>query len=249
MPQLPILPRDINNITPQDTLTFACHKGVSCFTECCRMLELALTPYDVLRLRKATGLSSRELLDQYIIEELEEGDVFPQFYLTMVDDGRASCAFVSDDGCTVYEHRPAACRTYPLGRATVRKDDNAIEEHFVIMREKHCLGFKEDNSQSVEAYNKDQGMEVYNRYNDAVAYILQHEAIRKGIRPTKEQIAFFTLALYDLDTFREQLFTGCLESITVDQAEKEQLADDEQLLLFAIEWMKKQLDRSFSQVL
>ena len=30
--------------------TFACHPGVPCFTECCRELDLALTPYDVLRL-------------------------------------------------------------------------------------------------------------------------------------------------------------------------------------------------------
>lgn len=242
MPQLPVLPKDINSITVQDTLTFACHKDVSCFTECCRMLELALTPYDVLRLRRATGLSSRQLLDRYIIEEKEGDDFFPRFYLTMVDDGRASCVFVSDNGCTVYEHRPAACRAYPLGRATIRKDNNEIEEHFVIMREEHCLGFREETSQSVAAYNKDQGMDEYSRYNDAVAYVLQHKSIRKGIPPTKEQVALFTLALYDLDTFRERLFNDRLEGTSVTQAEKEQLANDEKLLLFAINWMKTQLD-------
>ncbi len=242
MPQLPVLPRDINRITSEDSLTFACHKGVGCFTECCRMLELALTPYDVLRLRKSTGLHSRELLDQYIIEELEDDDFFPRFYLTMVDDGRASCAFVSDNGCTVYEHRPAACRAYPLGRATIRKDNNKIEEHFVIMKETHCLGFKEDMTQSVASYNKDQGMDEYNRYNDAVAFVLQHESIRRGIRPAKEQIALFTRALYDIDTFREQLFNDRLDSTRIDLSEKEHLADDEKLLLFAINWMKNQLD-------
>ena len=102
------------------SFTFACHPGVPCFTDCCRMLELALTPYDVLRLRKATGLTSRELLENYIITEQDPGEPFPRFYLTMVDDGRASCVFVSPQGCTVYPHRPSACRAYPLGRAAVR---------------------------------------------------------------------------------------------------------------------------------
>ena len=208
------------------------------------MLELALTPYDVLRLRRATGLHSRELLAQYIIEEQEADDFFPRFYLTMVDDGRASCAFVSNNGCTVYEHRPAACRAYPLGRATIRKENNEIEEHFVVMKEEHCLGFKEDTCQSVTSYSKDQGLEEYNSYNDAVAFVLQHGSIRKGIRPTKEQVALFTLALYDIDTFREQLFNDSLDSTKIDQSEKEQLADDEKLLLFAINWMRKQLDSS-----
>ena len=111
-----MLPRHITKLGRSETFTFSCHKNVKCFTECCRMLELALTPYDVLRLRLATGLTSGQLLDEYIIIEQDQGEPFPRLYLTMVDDGRASCVFVSAQGCTVYPHRPSACRAYPLGR-------------------------------------------------------------------------------------------------------------------------------------
>ena len=35
------------------------------------------------------------------------------------------CTFLGDEGCTVYEDRPAACRYYALGNMAVRKKDSA----------------------------------------------------------------------------------------------------------------------------
>ncbi|MFH0789406.1 MAG: YkgJ family cysteine cluster protein, partial [Pseudomonadota bacterium] len=48
-----------------DSFSFACHPGVSCFTECCRDLNCVLTPYDLLRLKKSLGMTSSDLLDQF----------------------------------------------------------------------------------------------------------------------------------------------------------------------------------------
>ena len=205
------------------------------------MLELALTPYDVLRLRKATGLTSRELLEHYIITEQDPGEPFPRFYLTMVDDGRASCVFVSPEGCTVYPHRPSACRAYPLGRAAVRTGNGTILEHFVIMKETHCRGFLEATQQTPLQYSIDQELTVYNTFNDAVVQILQHDAIRQGLIPARKDIELFTLALYDLDTFRQMLMRDKVESTILSQPEKDRLQEDEELLLFAIELLKRQL--------
>lgn len=237
----PRLPEYVTRLDSRDTFTFACHAGVTCFTECCRMLELALTPYDVLRLRKATGLSSRELLENYIISEQEPGEPFPRFYLTMIDDGRASCVFVSPQGCTIYPHRPSACRAYPLGRAAVRAGDGLVLEHFVIMKESHCRGFLETAQQTPTQYSIDQELTAYNSFNDAVAQILQHDAIRQGLVPSRKDIDFFILALYDLDRFRQLLMEDNLESKILSQPEKERLQDDEALLLFAIEQTKERL--------
>lgn len=236
------LPEYVSRLDGRETFTFACHSGVPCFTDCCRMLELALTPYDVLRLRKATGLTSRELLDHYIITEQDPGEPFPRFYLTMVDDGRASCVFVSPEGCTVYPHRPSACRAYPLGRAAVRADGEILE-HFVIMKEAHCRGFQELAQQTPHQYSTEQELTVYNRFNDAVAQILQHDAIRQGLIPARKDIDLFILALYDLDTFRERLMAGRVAA--TPQPDKERLQDDEELLLFAIEFVQQQLFRFF----
>ena len=233
------LPERVNRIEPEESFTFSCHPGVKCFTDCCRQLELALTPYDVLRLKQETGLSSTVFLERYVIQEQEKEDVFPRFYLTMVDDGRASCVFVSDKGCTVYAGRPGACRAYPMGRAAVRQDDNSIEEFFVLLKEPHCHGFQEQEEQNSATYSTGQGLTRYNRFNDAVAAILQHDQIRKGYRLNQEQVASFVLALYDLDSFREQLERGVLPGS--DAYDPELHKDEEQLLLFGIDWLLQEL--------
>lgn len=237
------LPEYVTRLDSRETFTFACHSGVPCFTDCCRMLELALTPYDVLRLRRATGLTSRDLLEHYIISEQDPGEPFPRFYLTMVDDGRASCVFVSPDGCTVYPHRPSACRAYPLGRAAVRATNGAILEHFVIIKETHCRGFQEMSPQTPYQYSIEQELTVYNTFNDAVAQILQHDAIRQGLIPARKDVELFILALYDLDTFRQMLMEDKVESTMLSRTDKDRLQSDEELLLFAVELLKQQLFR------
>jgi hypothetical protein len=135
-----------------------------------------------------------------------EDDIFPKYYLTMVDDGRASCVFVNSDGCSVYDHRPGACRAYPLGRAAMRGCGNRIVEYHVLLREKHCQGFAEKTSQNASDYSHDQGLQTYNEFNDKLAPLIQHNQIRQGqFHPTTEQIRLYRLALYDIDTFRIEL--------------------------------------------
>lgn len=238
----PLLPKNVKRIEKEETFHFACHPAVSCFTDCCRQLELALTPYDVLRLKKGCGLHSEEFLDRYVIIEQEEHETFPRFYLTMVDDGRASCVFVSDAGCTLYQDRPGACRAYPLGRAAIRQADDTMEEFFVLLQESHCQGFHEQQEQNGTTYSTEQGLTIYNRFNDAVAAILQHDQIRQGKRLSENQIEQFILALYNLDQFRTLLFAGQLPGTTqLDDTTRHRLADDEELLLYAIDWLKKRL--------
>jgi len=91
------LPEYATRITLGTAFSFSCHKGVSCFTECCRLLDLALTPYDLLRLRKSTGMHSEKLLESYIIVEHNPDEPFPRFYLTMVDDGRGTVSTILFD--------------------------------------------------------------------------------------------------------------------------------------------------------
>jgi Fe-S-cluster containining protein len=231
----PPFPEAVYRLKPDEQFNFDCHPGVPCFTECCRMLELALTPYDVLRLRLGTGLSSQQLHDQYIIEERGEHDMFPKYYLTMIDDGRASCAFVDKDGCKVYEHRPGACRAYPLGRAAVRTRSGQLNQHFVLMKENHCKGFAEPKEQTPLRYTEEQKLSSYNHYNDALANLIQHEKIRQGqFMPTDHQLHLYFLALYNIDAFRDEMMNG---KLAIENYTAEILADDEKLLLFAIEWL------------
>jgi hypothetical protein len=233
------LPKNVSRLGLNETFSFACHPGVHCFTDCCRQLELALTPYDVLRLTRETRMHSREFLDKYVIQEQDADDAFPRFYLTMVDDGRASCVFVSKKGCTVYPGRPGACRAYPMGRAAIRQDDNSIDEFFVLLRESHCHGFQENVEQNSEKYAMDQNLLEFNKFNDILVSLLQHDKIRQGFKPTPEQIKIFVLALYDLDSFREQLQAGTL--LGANRLENDLHKEKEQLLLFGIKWLLQEL--------
>lgn len=239
--KLPLMPKEIARIGENEEFSFACHSKLQCFTECCRQLDLALTPYDVLRLKNALQISSTEFLERYVIIEQEEEDNFPRFYLTMVDDGRASCIFVTRDGCSVYPDRPGACRAYPMGRAVMRKSDNTLEEYYVLLNEEHCQGFAESETQTPPEYSRAQGLDRYNEINDALVALVQHEKIRKGMRLNNEQINLFILALYDLDAFREKLFSGSLDSAQPEKKDQLELEDDEKLLLFGIQWLQRQL--------
>ena len=226
----------VSRLHPGEMFSFLCHKSVGCFTHCCRELELALTPYDVLRLRVATGLSSAELHERYIIEELTPEEIFPRFYLTMVDDGKASCVFVNDEGCSIYPHRPGACRTYPLGRGTTRVQGQ-INEQFVLLREPHCKGFKEKTVQTPKSFMQSQELAPFNLFNDRLTAITQHPRIKEGMRLSAAQLDLYKLALYDLDTFRTQLEDDLLESpLTVPDSVYE---DDERLLEFGLDFIEK----------
>lgn len=231
------LPKHVSRIEKDTAFHFSCHPKVSCFTDCCRQLELALTPYDVLRLKQETKLESCSFLERYVIQEQEVEESFPRMYLTMVDDGQASCVFVAETGCTVYPGRPGACRTYPMGRAAIRQDDNSIEEFFVLLKESHCNGFQEKEEQTAVSYSKEQGLEDYNAINDKVAMLLQHDKFRQGMQLSQVQTEYFVLALYDLDTFRNRLDQGTLPHRDHYLSQKELYKDDEQLLLFGIDWL------------
>jgi uncharacterized protein len=230
---------NIKRLEEGEFFQFKCHHGVSCFTECCRELELSLTPYDTLRLRKRLKLTSAQFLDQYVIIEEEEGKL-PQLYLGMVDDGRASCPFVKEDGCTVYSDRPAPCRTYPLARGAYQTPDGKSNAIHMVISEPHCQGFSEPEKQDIHQWNESQGLGPYNEINDLMIKLLHH---RKGCKPfvfSKEQSRIFLIALYDLERFKSLLDKKALpynEELSDDL--KKQIADDDiALLKYAISWLK-----------
>ena len=232
---VPYLPDQVSRIEAGESFFFLCHKDVSCFTECCRELELALTPYDVLRLRWATGLTSDELHQRYIIEENHPARCFPEFYLSMVDDGRASCVFVTPHGCSVYQNRPGACRTYPLGRGVTRHG-GTLTEQFILLREPHCRGFDEKCLQTVQSFTVSQGLEPYNRFNDMLTGITQHERIGADLRLSAEQYRLYKLALFNLDSFRRLILEDQLEYPL--EVPDRIVQDDELLLGFGMRFVK-----------
>ncbi len=223
-------PENVRDLKEDESFAFACHPGVPCFNECCRELELALTPYDALRLRRELQMNTSDFLEQYALVEFEEGDVFPRVYLGMVDDGRASCPFVSKEGCSVYQGRPGPCRTYPLGRAAYKDQNGEVATFHVLIHEDHCQGFNESEQQTIASWTTGQGLQDFNQLNDAMMTILHHPELKKGFTSTKEQRNLYLASLYDLDHFR-----------TLDHVVNSDQLSDEELLLAAINWLRIQL--------
>ncbi|CAK8723329.1 MAG: hypothetical protein CDV28_10389 [Candidatus Electronema aureum] len=234
------IPEYCRAMSSSDTFHFSCNSSVACFNECCRQLDLALTPYDVLRLKNRLKLDSGAFLERYVIVEWEEGMRFPHCYLTTVDDGRGSCVFVKEQGCSIYDDRPAACRAYPTGRGASRRVDGTVTEQYVLLREPHCLGFATGQQHTVPEYFQTQGLADYNRYNDQLLQLLHHPHVRAGFRPNRAQADQFIMALYNLDFFRRELMTGRLkmkQPLSPMEFRSLSAGDDRPLLLLAVRWL------------
>lgn len=218
---------------------FDCHPGVPCFTECCRDLKLILTPYDILRLKNHLGLESGEFLDRYTDLEVDESSKLPMVYLSMLDNERKTCPFVSPEGCTVYTDRPSACRTYPLARASRKhKLHGTVLEDYFVLREDHCRGFEEDRFRTVDEWIQDQGLSSYHEMNNPWMEIVTHSRLRNGL-PMKQYQMFF-MASYNLDQFRRFVFQGrFLQVFELTSDEADALKEsNEALLRLAYRWLR-----------
>jgi len=225
----------------EDRFQFNCNQTLSCFTRCCANLNLILTPYDILRLKKRLGLRSDLFLDKYTTASQDEAYGVPVVKLKMNEDENKHCPFVIPEGCSIYEDRPGACRVYPLGRAAskVREGLKAGEFYFIV-KESHCLGFNEKREWEVDEWIKDQGLDQYNVMNDSFMDITAGKRA-KTIRALSDQkLQMFYMACYSIDAFRSFIFeTTFLKRFDVPQDLQARLkTDDVELMVFASRWLK-----------
>ena len=229
-------------LTVNSRFRFRCHKGISCFTKCCSNIDVMLTPYDVLALKKRLGLTSGEFLQKYTYSQADGKANFPLLFLRMDTDETRNCPFVSAGGCTVYEDRPASCRYYPVGQGTLKKavDDKVVdEEFFFFVKEDHCKGFEESDRWTVASWREDQGVDRYDELNREWKSILLMRNVPEMTLDEKKQ-AMFYMACYDMDRFRRFIFDSAfLAHFEVDEASREKLrTDDTELMLFGFKFLK-----------
>jgi Fe-S-cluster containining protein len=236
-------PENVTRLCGLKGFSFGCHPDIDCFTECCRELDLILTPYDVLCLSKELQMKSAAFIERYVVLEQDENDVFPVLYLGMVDDGKASCPFISKNGCRVYNGRPGACRAYPVGRGVTLDENGNKRKLYVLVREDHCRGFAEEQPYTVAEWFENQGLIEYNEINDELLMLLQHQNVSKGMRLTEKQKDNLLLALYKLDEFRDLISSpGFQEEFKIAEEEiRSVLSNDLKLLRFGIHWLKETL--------
>lgn len=227
-----------------DSLPFNCNSQNKCFNDCCRDLNQALTPYDVLRLKQHLKISSQAFLKTYTSFHYGPGSGLPVVEFKSNPATGHACPFVTPAGCSVYEDRPGSCRMYPLARAIARsRETGEINQYFALIEEPHCMGFGNQTDQTVKAWLKGQDVDKHNEQNDKLVELI---SLKNRILPGKLDGALsdkFYMALYDLDAFREQIFKcDLLKEFTIPAALLEKIrTDDESLLTLGIQWVKVML--------
>jgi Fe-S-cluster containining protein len=243
MPDKPIseeaIVNDYPRLAPDDAFTFRCEPDLDCFTRCCQDVSIVLTPYDVLRLRRAVGVDSSEFLRRYTVQPFTRDQKFPAVLLKMDPETRR-CPFVTDRGCSVYAHRPWACRMYPLGAAEPRHQTASARPFHFLIRDETCRGHAAGRPISVREWIAAQGLDVYEMMGRPFKELMLHEAWDRDEPLTPEKMEMYFTACYDLDRFRRFVFeTRFLSLFELDEARVEALrGDDEDLLDFAMQWLR-----------
>ncbi|HTY22448.1 MAG TPA: YkgJ family cysteine cluster protein [Desulfomonilaceae bacterium] len=236
----------VARLTGQDVFRFECGPHVPCFTECCAKLELRITPYDVLRLKKKLGMSSGAFLDSYTSMKLDAAHGFPEFVLKMDSETGNRCPFVTPQGCSVYEDRPGACRMYPLGRASTSHPlDGGRREFYFTVKEDHCRGFEQKKEWKVSEWVDGQGLMEYNRVNDLLMELYVLKTRGKAVALGPQHMQMFVMACYNLDRFRDFIFQSkFLEKFELEDGIEDAIRrDDRELLVFGVRWLRFALFR------
>jgi Fe-S-cluster containining protein len=221
---------------------FKCHSGVKCFTKCCRGINIILTPYDIIRLKRRLQLSSEAFLAVYTSPQLLEKTDLPVVTLKLMDDDMQSCPFVTDSGCIIYEDRPTTCRYYPLGVASLSHKEGADDDGFYFfVNEPHCLGFEEDKEWTIREWRKDQGVDIHDEINSGwTDLVVRKRSFPANIKLTEESKKMFFLVSYNIDTFRQFVFeSSFLDRYNIDAKTLKKIKEDEIALLeFGLKWLK-----------
>jgi len=217
---------------------FACHDALPCFTQCCKDVNIYLTPYDVLRLRQTLGVGSSEFLSKYTRSFLAKTTNIPVVQLAM-DPGTLFCPFVARDGCRVYENRPWACRMFPLDLSTTD------QQFRLIAGKDRCKGLFEPSKGTVGDWLEAQGVFQYAEMDRAYQSVVPARFKPGG--PMNEGLGRLLYIAYDLDRFAELIKDGRFSKFH-DVDEKMLSAagqDSEELLKLAFRYIRAQMDELY----
>ena len=219
---------------------FHCHAGLACFNRCCRTPTVLLSPYDLFRLKQALGLTSRELLVRYTRQLIEESLNLPLIFLDPTQ-GPAGCPFLGTQGCSVYAHRPAACRLFPITMGSQLTEQGVVDYYF-CRRLEYCRGFDSDVQWTVESWMANQGFAEYDQGRREWLEILLRQGLPESPAVDARVQNLFATIAYDLDQFREMMADPVFRQARGQDVDEKTLAylreDDLALLQLSYRFLK-----------
>ncbi|MBF0212060.1 MAG: YkgJ family cysteine cluster protein [Magnetococcales bacterium] len=246
-PEMRSMPREVRNVLHPvrmegDThFKFRCHPDIPCFNTCCANIEILLTPYDILRLRKRLNISAEAFLYEYATPyTLTKGQL--PVPLMRMNPETGKCPFNTPSGCSVYEDRPVTCRYYPVGMALMHKQNSQENESFYyLIKEDYCQGHQENLEWSIDSWRQDQGSDGYDLRNQGwMDLILKRRSAGDEVNTSLQLSEFFYMASTNPEEFRRFVFESTfLKRFDLAPETVERIrTDDEALIEFAFDWLK-----------
>lgn len=227
----------IYDLGSDGSFAFSCGPGNQCYNACCRSLSQAISPYDALRLSRRLGISTGQFLATHALIMLGPETGLPVVTLKPGPGEDQPCPYVSEEGCSVYEDRPASCRIYPLARAAGRdKTTGRVKERYYLVQENHCAGHCVGRRYTAAEWLESQGLAIYNEMNDLFLPVLGAKKMAGPDRMSQERVHYFLLSCYDPDAFGPMLAKG-----RIPRAEPPESlpGTDEEILRLGLAWAAK----------
>lgn len=226
--------KEYDRLSENDTFQFECGPHLECFNDCCADVNIFLTPYDVMRMRRSVNMGSTEFLSKYTIIPFDENQKLPVPLMMMQETERKQCHFVDDEkGCTIYKDRPWPCRMYPVGSASPAGQDGFGKEgFFFIMKEDHCKGHERKKQWTIKEWMEDQQVGEYEEFGELFKRVTLHDQMSSDWKPKPKQVELYWMCLYDTDKFKRfVLESSFLDRFEISQAEAELLKTSDEALL------------------
>lgn len=229
---------------PGSRLKFRCHPQVSCFTACCGNVNIILTPYDILRIRRALNLPASEFLLRFATPVYLEKTDMPGVKLHLDQEGR--CPFVTPEGCTIYPFRPTTCRYYPVGMSFFHEaaEGGTSEEFYFLVQEDHCKGHDEEQSQTIREWRRDQGIDESDAMNkEWMELVMRRKSFGHQATLSEAAQKMFFMTSTDLDKFRDFVFNSSfLDTYEIDRQILDEIEkDDVALMKFSFKYLASSL--------
>jgi len=226
----------VNCFSIDSKFKFLCHDGLECFNNCCKDINIFLTPLDVLALKKELGITSRDFLEKYTIVLSKHGRRFPIPIINMNNEEK-KCPFVTSKGCSVYKSRPWSCRMAPVDLI----DKN---QYRLCFDSSYCYGLKEDVEWTIDEWIKSQGIDLNNPIEKEFGE-LKDKLRFTGLKSLDENIKrVFFMVCYNIDLFKIYVFeSSFLQEFRVDDDTAEKIRGNElELLKFGFKWLANNWD-------
>ncbi len=179
--------KDMQEKKLHNTFKFRCVKGCK---ECCSMNDVALYPFDIMQICQRLNITSHEFHQRYSRFWFDSKAKVLRCYLKT----SPVCVFF-DEGCKIYDSRPARCRLFPLGR--MFNQDDTIQ--YYIPKEK-CIGFDSKQKHTIQSWLDSCGIKEKDfMIKEWTQFIIEMKNNPKLPLTDKFFMMFFQKIFYDFD--------------------------------------------------